>query len=247
MGRSRIALLLAAVSGIAIAAVVWVVVGRGSDAPPGPPAADVYAGVAAALSRPGMVAHVTFDSGEADAWISSRREAWLDVAGDVARTRTTTTYRSPSVSTTRESGVIYRAGAAYTIAEDGKPNRSAFEGCPEVDARVLMLVVNCPRAPGTTSTRTESGRRFDGVDALAVVIEGKLSGIDSVVEIHNRLFVDAGSYLPLAFEDQGTDRYALGGYENDFQRITRYTIDFVTRDSLTPDFFEPSAIGFPPD
>jgi hypothetical protein len=214
----------------------------GSDAAPAPPVAEVYADVAAALLRPGMVAHVVFDAEGSDAWISGRHEAWVDVATDHAHERTVTMYRSPSVSTTRERGVIYRAGAAYTVGEDGRPFKSPIQSCLHGATRVLALLANCP-SQGKISLRTES-RRFDGVDALAVVIEGKLSGIDSVIEIHNRLFVDAGTRLPLAFESKGTDRYALGGYENEFHGITRYAIDFVRRDSLPPDFFDPSAIGY---
>ena len=223
----------------------WVRLRGGSDAPPGPPVADVFASVAAALTRPGMIAHVMFDSGEADPWITGRREAWLDVSADVARERTTTMYRSPSVSTTRERGAVYRAGAAYSVGEDGKTYKSPIAGCPDAAAHVLALLADCPsRSGNTVSTRSESRRTFHGVGALAIVTEGKLSGVDSVIEIHNRLFVDAASYLPLALERSGTDRYALGGYERDLHGVTRYTIDFVPRDSVPSDFFEPSAVGY---
>lgn len=242
----------AAVAGAALIAVIaatgaaWALLSGESNAPPGPPVADVYARVASALNRPGMVAHVAFVTDDVDGpWIDAHSEAWLDVSADVARTRTTTTYRSPSVSTTRERGAVYRTGASYTAGEDGTPYKGPFAGCADAAGRVLALLADCPSGPGNTvSTRTESQRTFRAVDALAIVTEGKLSGIDSVVEIHNRLFVDAATYVPLALERNGTDRYALGGYERDLHGVTRYAIDFVARGSLPADFFEPSAVGY---
>jgi hypothetical protein len=242
--RSRAALLLAVVVGIAITAAVWVIVGRGSDVPPGPPAADVYSGVAAALTRPGMVAHVAFDAETSDVWISGQREAWLDVSNDAARDQTTTTYRSPSVSTTRQTGVIYRRGASYAVGEDRRPVKAPNEGCPGSAKRVLALFARCPVARDKVDTHTEAGRRFDGAEALALITTGKLSGVDSVVEVHNALFIDPFTYLPLAYESEGTDRYALGGYERKFHTTTRYRITFVSRDSLPPDFFDPASIGY---
>jgi hypothetical protein len=245
----RTKLLLASVAllaGGAGLAVWWLAAGRASDAAPGPPVAEVYAGVAAALSRPGMVAHVIFDDGASDALISGKREAWLDLSNDVARERTTTMYRSPSVSTTRELGVVYARGEALGVGEDGKSYAFPIEGCPDLAKRTLTLFGNCPAARGKIETHTESGRRFDRIDALAIVTTGELYGIDSTIAVHDVLFVDAITHLPFAYENKGTDRYALGGYEQKFDRTTRYRIDFVSRDALPANFFEPASIGYVP-
>lgn len=242
--RTRVLVSLAALMVIAAAgAAGWFFIR--ADAPtPGPPVAEVYERVAVALTQPGMVAHVTFDAEASDAWISGQREAWLDVSNDAARDQTIKTYRSPSVSTTRQTGVIYGRGASYVVGEDGRAFKGPNAGCPGAAKRVLTLFAQCPVAPGNVDTHTEADRRFDGEEALALVTTGKLSGIDSVVEVHNVLFVDPLTYLPLAYESKGTDRYALGGHEQQFHTTTRYRVDFVSRDSLPPDFFDPASIGY---
>lgn len=230
---------------IAIGAGAWWLTRGEQRGPPGPPLADVYASIAAALSRPGMVAHVSFEADASNPWISGTREAWLDLPNDVAREQTTTSYRSPSVTATRQSGVIYRRDAKLGVAEGGQQYRLPIEGCAEALKRVLTLFNSCPRPNGSKiEMRTEIDRHFGATRAIVAVTEGSYSGTDSTIEVHDVLFVDAATYLPLALEIKGTDRYALGGLEQAFHTTTRYRIDFVTRESLSPGFFEPTSIGY---
>jgi hypothetical protein len=229
---------------VVIATAMWWLARGDHRGPPGPPVADVYAGIAAALTRPGMVAHVTVDAEASDAGITGTREAWLDLPNDAAHEETTTTYWSPSVSTTSQRGLIYRRGAKLGVAEDGSQFKVPIEGCPGASKRILTLFNHCPGSNGRIVTRTETGRRLDGADALSIVSDGDVSGIDSVVEVHDVLFIDPATHLPLAFKSKGTDRYVLGGYEQKFHTTTRYRIGFVSRDTLPPDFFEPASIGY---
>jgi hypothetical protein len=298
--RTAIGLVVAAIS---IGAALVLVRRQRSDAPPGPPLADVYAGIAAALSRQRMVAHVSFETESSDpSGISSKREAWLDVPPDLAReqlTITSVTHATPAatawaslticstatpslspptsppppespcapsappaptaidtptpiprlnapvlVTTTIQQNTIYMRGARISVGEDQRPYKGPVDACTGTAKRVMTLVNLCPGLRSNVEARTESGRRFDGSDALAIVTTGDVNGIDSTGDLHATLFIDPSTYLPVAFEENGTDRYALGGRERRFRVTTRYRIDFVPRDSLPVDFFEPASIGY---
>ncbi|MBI5284150.1 MAG: hypothetical protein HY874_03565 [Chloroflexi bacterium] len=148
----------------------------------------------------------------------------------------------PGAITERQTS-IYRNGARY-VAGQQEANMVPNPGCAGASKRILTIFANCPGERSKTETRVET-RSLEGAGALAIVTTGSISGIDSVIEIHNALFVDPSTFLPLAFESKGTDRYVLGGHEQTFRTTMRYRIDFVRRESLPAGFFEAASIGVP--
>ena len=196
---------------------------------------QVYGQVAEALTRPGEIYHAVIEA-EANLGETSQdgtEEYWVDAGRDLARLE-----RS---SLEEEDTSIASAGAVYF---GGSPVRERLSSKRPADLchganSAVSLLLQC-KGEDEKASSVEFGRYRDQ-DALVIKSDVVTEGEDQTIRFTQRLYVDRNTFLPLAVEIEGTyetdvveSLYALGQYRG----------DFVSLDSLSPDFFDPASIGY---
>jgi hypothetical protein len=205
-------------------------------------AGQLYGDIAAALTRPGMVAIVRYERERSPTGRTSAVSTtmWLDAHNDLARIESTYDYGTFGTPTTTD---ILRDGYRYVASDHDVPVKSSNGGCPESELRALAALGTCydvPHGEGEFESHVEEGREFDDRGALALVTKGSFSGIDSTITVNNVLYVDPETRLPFALRVTGKDR--MLGHTTNFVDEKRYSVEFVRADSLPPNFFEAPAV-----
>lgn len=243
MSDERFAITLVSVIGIlaGLALLIFIALPklvRGDEGSPGPPVHEVYARIAEALRRDGMVALVTercVSDDPVSCRISARRY-WIDVVdGNV---RTESTYRSTEGDVTDVR--IIRDGVEHLIDPNSGELLERPVDCTSERPAALSIFGSCYSLPSEIVPEARISVRFDARDAIMIRWKGKYSGIDSTVSVHNRLYIDAETLLPLAFKTSSADDYALGDTSRRSSE-RRFLHEFVPRESLPAAFFDASS------
>ncbi len=204
---------------------------------------DVFARLEEALTREGAVFHATMKVAVADGEAQSfgTNEAWLDMERGVGRGEWP---KDPSWSAdvTERVTIIIREDVLY-LSDGYEAWSSKAEQCPGVKSAVLAnLVFYCEEIPQASPPQVDAEAEYEGTAAVALVYQESAngSGQEGGNETITSFYIDRETFLPLAwiteFGAPGSDR---GG-----KIITRYDYEFVPVDSLPPDFFDPSSIGY---
>lgn len=199
---------------------------------------EVFARAAAAMTRPGQVFHTTSEfSGDTGGLpAKGTSESWIDGERQAAR------YDTPASAETLEHTQIVVGRARYRPASEGEPvTKVEAPGCYGVPA---ALAVGCP-GPTEESTKSVEAGSYDGKDAVVIVATGNWHGSDETFTFTRRSYLDSETFLPIATEEQGTADYGdeRGVFPTKGTGRVR-SGEFVPRDSLPDDFFDPASIGY---
>jgi hypothetical protein len=227
--------------------------GEGGEPEPTPDPAnltveEVYARFAEAINRPGSIYEVTIemDQGGGNFTVQGTRKVWVDVGRDLVRGESEVETRAEGQEAVRDkSNYIIANGVGYTHAEqreDGGETGTKAEArpCPGVSV-AASAVLGCAAWREESTTEVEGGQ-YEGHPAIIIVTSGISHGEAGTSTYTERLFLDAGTFLPLALEDQGT--FDDSNKVTPFQMRWKFKSRFVSAQSLPDDFFDPASIGY---
>jgi hypothetical protein len=154
---------------LALALLVFVVlprVRREDEGTPGPPVQEVYAQVADAMRRDGMVALVTelCESEDPVACRTTTKRHWIDGSAGVARTESTFRNTQGDVTDVR----IILDGVEHSISGNDRAPIELAVGCVSERPAWLSMYGACYSFAPAIVPETRSGVRFDGRDALMI-------------------------------------------------------------------------------
>ena len=202
---------------------------------------EVYDRVAKAITSDGVVLHSIGDvqSTGTDPW--EDQEFWIDGGRDLARWTT-----DPPETYLIEGGAIYTQDSCNTREQCNETTGKGLDPpqtCAGVNAAVSVLLqfTFCGPFPlSPVGHRIEPGD-YSGTPAVVVVSEGELNAEGEIFTLSGRYYVQRDSFLPLGynFEYASQER-------SDVQTsvVGVFTSDFIQRDSLPDDFFNPASVGY---
>ncbi len=240
---SRLRVILLASSGAVAVTVASLLLFGGrdeGDTPSNLTVEEIYRGASQTLADSGAVYYVEIDlEGDAIIRYEGLNREWVDPSTQVAREESKLEYLLPSGERQAAGySAIYAATATYRVDEDGssevRPN--LCHGADLAASRVL----GCPRFNEELTTSVLSGS-FNGRSVLILLKEGTSTGSDETFTFVERLYIDPKTYLPVAMESKGEVDFHQG---KPTHVEGSYNIEWVSRDSLPEDFFEPTTIGF---
>jgi hypothetical protein len=208
----------------------------------------VYARVAAAMYRPGEIYGPTISTVEVSGpnTFTTRTQAWIDLAGSRARGDVEAAFGD-----VRKTSSWIIDGRAYiqTLEYDPPFMREATT-CRDSDDPLLALVLAC-RAHGERGiTVVLDEGDYHGQPAIAVLTQGATDEPGGRTYFTETLFVDPGTYLPIAVEGSGrsetldasgnvVETLALG-------RMVYFENAFSAADGVDLAMFDPGAFGYEP-
>ncbi len=221
-----------------------------SPAPAGNPSAltvaEVYRRVEQTLDRPGSLYHGTVrietDSGLFA--VVGTTSQWVDARRNVAREETqgTATVKEGAAATrTIDAVTLLTEGGRYVRETDGRitatPARTWLCHGAGIGA---SAVLGCP-GPTEQSTTTVQQGAYAGRPAVVLVTAGTSRGSDQTYTFTNRLYLDPGTFLPVALE--GAGQVDVGQIRPTRARRV-YAHAFIPADAVPAGFFDPAALGY---
>ncbi len=202
-------------------------------------AVEVYARMEQAMTLPGQVFHTTIQISQEAGLLSyeGESELWASTIQGLARQISELTYVGGETSrqeTVLGDGMIYGPPVRGISPAIHTPPR-----CPDAGV-IVSITIACPRFDRAGDTSVEAVQ-YEGVAAVELATEVAWSGSDERFEVTRRLYLDAVTFLPIALHFDGTVDY--GAVMATSARWT-YENDFLRRDSLEDDFFDPASIGY---
>lgn len=190
---------------------------------------DLYANMLQALDGNGRISHLTLTSRaesdlfEAFGMANSRYtvEIWIDAGREAARRETR--YEHLSAPPSRD---VILSGARWQVGGDENRSVQALV-CRDSASPLVSAVLECGNYIEESETRLETDATFEGMTGLvAVVTEGNAPGHDENFFFTTRLYVDPGTWLPIAAI---TDAIADYGESNrfPFRGETRYKHEYL--------------------
>lgn len=165
-------------------------------------------------------------AGTIQRWVDPRRDASREEV-DFGEGRTSISVTTPEVRVVREQdGRFTTTPARLWICHGVGLAASAVLGCP---------------GPTERSTVQVEQAVHEGRPTVVLVSTGTLSGSDESFEFTKRLQLDAKTYLPLASASAGT--VDIGRVLPTSERHV-YEHEFLGRDRVPSDFFDPVSIGY---
>lgn len=214
-----------------------------------PTVLDVYRHVQAVLRRPGVLYHSTIRTQSTSGPIrtSAIQDLWVDAQRNVARSDLTYTYTVTDPSTHRSHTARGLSTSITTVrgvfTRESPPVRiTAAEPqlCHGKQLVAADVVLGCPGPTTRSTTRVQSGQ-YAGRPAVVLVTSGTTEGEDQNTTTTTHLYLDAGTYLPVAsitsgIMDAGKTYPVFGS--------GRYTHVFVPLLRAPKGFFDPASIGY---
>ncbi len=212
--------------------------------------ADVYRRVEQTLDQPGRIYHATVqmdgDFGLFAGTTTIRR--WVDARRKAAREEAEHDLRAavveegaPPMTMTGTTTTLLTEGGRYAREPNGRLTTTPARTWTCHGAGIAAsAVLGCP-GPTEQSTTTVQQGQYDGRPAVVLVTSGTSRGSDETFTFTDRLYLDPGTFLPIALEGEG---------EIDFGRTrpTRqrriYTHEFIPADAVPAGFFDPASIGY---
>jgi hypothetical protein len=179
-----------------------------------------------------------YESGEYERDLSF--ETWIDGSTQSLRLRDVVEPQSPPLPQISDRIIVNATG--YYIDTAGAPQTFPQRSCPEARRLPLAEYLVCAQTGDEITSRAVITEHPDGRRMLAIKWEGERQGSDSTISFTRYLYIDPDTYEPLASVEHGTDR--MQGTSDRYTITEQFTHEFVPRDSLPADFFEPASIGF---
>jgi DNA-binding CsgD family transcriptional regulator len=221
--------------------------------PVSPPqtAGDMFARMEHRLRDAGGVLHTTISTSNVEGETSQRMytlDLWTDAANETVRTEF---HKDPgwTADVAEEDVSIVSGEFVYRPDDAGEALRSEFpNGQPCAPSTLVSVLLQCDGYPGHVTMAKGSipfhdDATYDELTAFEVVLTDGYANTEGGPDytILSRAFVDRDSLLPLArvtiFEEQeppGERREVRSTYEH----------EFVPRESLPDDYFDPRSIGY---
>lgn len=213
---------------------------RAVATPLAPSPRDVYARMAAALTQPDAVFHAVLQSTSTEGphSVTRRSEIWLDLASQRARSEIGITFEG--IGTSHATWLI--DGATWYQTQSGAaPRKREATVCHGAPDAVMSLLLECHGFFEQSATTVEQPLTFDDHPALALVTTGNVRGAGENQSFEDHLYIDAETYLPIAFTSDGI---VEGASSVAVHTIERFENTFVPVASLAPDHFAPASIGY---
>jgi hypothetical protein len=201
-----------------------------------------------ALTRDGEVLHILSVPEDAGPGLPVyQHETWL--ALDASEARFTSKLFNRQRGVPREPGVTIANGNDLWVTVGDGASRSLpldLFPCLAIGASPLVEFFACLQlfvlSQEDQRHVLETNVKYEGRPAVAVLtiftVTDRATG--EVSNPERRLFFDATTLLPLAVTKNLDEGRPTGGLEE----VIRYETEFVSRDSLPADFFDPASIGW---
>ena len=229
---------LAAIAGLALTAFILLT----DDSEPSLEEVSVeqlYQHVDTSLLEQESVYHVfiDFQSDARDYRLEGTVERWVDARQAVAREeRRFVVHLSSGEQRPVEGRVIYTENGTYND-DEGQVSEGPPPDCGGASV-AISVVLGCTGFLTEVTNRTEIGS-FEGNRAIVFVREGLSVGSDETTASTQRLYLDPRTFLPFGAEGVGTSPT-----QGEATSRNNFEVDWIPRDSLSPDFFDPAAVGF---
>ncbi len=201
-----------------------------------PPGAKVFRGLEQTLNRPGFIYHVTIKTELVTGPFSHTGtiQRWVDAEHDVAREEVSISLAN---STTQETATVIANGKDYRREFSGEVSAWKPGGCYGVSA-AISLVLGCPDF--TVQWTTVEAGQYAGKPSIVLVTNSATPG-DERLTVTGRLHLEPDTYLPIALERDGTNKYAETIQD---RGNWIFTNEFIPADSVANDLFDPVSIGY---
>jgi hypothetical protein len=172
-----------------------------------------------------------FDDLDAEAYAD---QIWIDAENTAARVETRTRHEGESED--RVYRHIVLGDDLFRVDDEGRSSSVDAIRCRGSDSPLMAQLMRCGNWLEESTTVVESGE-YAGDSAIILRTTGELPSHDWTTTFETRLYVDPGTYLPLAADHEFSHPFPY--------RITyRYDIEFVERAVIAKDFFEPGSIDY---
>jgi hypothetical protein len=163
---------------------------------------------------------------------------WMQAATDSVRSER----RTPSDGETSDR--VYReirqAGRWLSVDDRGNSGEQAASTCAGSDSTLVAVLMSC-RQNGSTVSLGQA--EYQGKPAILLIARAEEKSDGTTFHSERTTFVDPTTYLPVRVEARSwAGDSSLGMW--DYRTASRYDIEFVRRDALADDFFEPATIGY---
>ena len=246
-GATMLAVALAAIGVLA-----WAMLSGSSSHPAdvnnGLTVESVYSRAVQSMSRPGFVLHTTVTYPQATTragdTVTPKSELWLDGEADAARihwTGITEGYADESENLI-VGGYIYNIHRPINPGEKTSAERDSYKNpCSGSNHAVIGVLFECLQLPvdATTPVPFVDAEEFEGRQLLAIVVQTTASTSAESVTLHNALYLDPDTFLPVARATEYSTRDTSGQ-----PMIARYQNEFLARSQIEADFFDPHAVGY---
>jgi len=211
-----------------------------------PAISAAYARMAAAMTEPGSLYHLTITS--LDQSGANTYTTTVDALVDAPRQRARGTITALFGGIEKKTEFIIEGRRYYQTLEYDPTFAREATTCRNSDDPLLSLLLACrgPDERGVTAALADAD--YHGRTAIAFVTQGTLEGTGDRAVFTETLFVDPETNLPLALEGSGrAELFATDGSIADFDssgRLVSYAHEFVPIDTVPPEHFEPASIGY---
>ena len=236
----------------AIGVLAWAMLSGSSSQPAGVnglTVETVYSGALQSMYRPGFILHTTVTYQQATTragdTVTPKSELWLDGEADAARihwTGITEGYADESENLI-VGGYIYNIHRPINPGEKTSAERDNYKNpCSGSNHAVIGVLFECYQLPvdATTTVPVVETEEFEGRQLLAIVIQTTASTSAESVTIHNALYLDPDTFLPVA----NVTEYSTANHSVPKPAIARYQNEFLERTQVAADFFDPHAVGY---
>jgi hypothetical protein len=188
-----------------------------------------YERMVAGMSVPGMVLHTT-----SIVYSCERTDVWIDTSIGAALEE----FRYECDEKDEiELRTLRRDGLVWYARPQTQPSRGR-ESCSGANAAVLALFTRCSPSP-EPRFQVLHGHLFEGRATIALRATGEYWGIDSRVEYDEYLYIDEDTGLPIARVNNIRDFYGGAAPPVTERIVERYSHEFVQRETLSADLFQP--------
>jgi len=202
-------------------------------------AKEVYARLEGAMTRPDLIFHTSVRISQEAGLLSYQGKFELWAIPSQGQVRQTSELTFEGGETSRQETVLADGLVYGPLVRGTVPLKHRALQCPEASV-LASTAIACWRFDQAGETSVEAVQ-YEGVTAVLLATKVVWSGSDETFDVTRRLYLDAGTFLPIALHFDGTVDYgevaAMRGrwtYENDFLPV----------DSLPDDFFDPASIGY---
>jgi hypothetical protein len=199
--------------------------------------AGLYARMQATIARETSLLETTIASTMriGDQHIEVQERVWFDAHG-AARSERTATFGGA----TRTMTTVVRGDAAYVLEDGARPNKRQAVVCRSAPNPAVSLLLGCRGFVETvTATRIIEDTTYGGVPAVAVETHSTTDGRAGPMRYVDRLYVDADSFLPIAFVSEG-----IGEDGATTSAAATFSHERVAGDAMLRSLLEPASIGY---
>jgi hypothetical protein len=167
-------------------------------------------------------------------------QVWLDADTGIARFETRRTEEEGGPILVSRS--IVTSDRTVAVDHRGNSDEPASRQCQSTDSALLATLLRCALSGWNPSTSVQAGE-YKQRPTIVLVTTGEFRSDGDPVRFEQRIHVDPESYLPVGVEEISR-RNEGEPTRFEVRIVQRYDIEFLDRDALPDDFFDPSSIDY---